>query len=169
VKRFIDGDAPVDPEEVRDRLEHWLGWHARAPGYGFWIAVERDTGDFLGWFHLRPAEGRPLDEPELGYRLRRAVWGRGLATEGATALLDHAFDRQGARLVFAETMAVNVASRRVMEKLGMRLVRAFRADWPVPVPGDEHGDVEYAVTALEWRAVRPGGIRSTGPTTGGAT
>jgi RimJ/RimL family protein N-acetyltransferase len=47
-------------------------------------------------------------------------------------------------------MVVNVASRRVMEKAGLRYVRTFHADWPVPIPGDEHGDVEYAIDRSEW-------------------
>ena len=54
----------------------------------------------------------------------------------------------------ASTMVVNVASRRVMEKVGMRLVRTFHADWPVRIDGDEHGDVEYAITKDEWLANR---------------
>lgn len=37
-----------------------------------------------------------------------------------------------------------------MEKCGMRLVRTFRADWPVEIPGSEHGDVEYAIERLDW-------------------
>jgi RimJ/RimL family protein N-acetyltransferase len=52
--------------------------------------------------------------------------------------------------VHAEAMAVNTASRRVMEKAGLRHVRTFVADWPYPIEGDEHGDVEYAVTRQEW-------------------
>ncbi len=63
--------------------------------------------------------------------------------------------------VLAETMAVHAASRRVMEKAGMRRVRDFRADWPDRIPGDEHGDVEYAIERREWlvlmRAGRDGG------------
>ena len=51
-------------------------------------------------------------------------------------------------------MAVNVASRRVMEKAGLRCVRTFFADWPYRIPGDEHGDVEYAITREEWQAAR---------------
>ena len=42
-------------------------------------------------------------------------------------------------------MAVNIGSRRVMEKAGLRFVRSFHADWPVHIPGDEQGDVEYAL------------------------
>lgn len=49
-------------------------------------------------------------------------------------------------------MVVNNASWRVMEKSGMRRVRLFHADWPVKIDGDEHGDVEYAITREEWLA-----------------
>ena len=51
-------------------------------------------------------------------------------------------------------MAVNTGSRRVMEKSGLRFVRTFHADWPVRIPGDEHGDVEYSITRIEWHADR---------------
>lgn len=47
-------------------------------------------------------------------------------------------------------MAVNAASRRVMEKAGLRLVRAFHQDWPDPIEGGEHGEVEYALTRTGW-------------------
>jgi hypothetical protein len=42
----------------------------------------------------------------------------------------------------------------VMEKSGMRLIRTFHSEWPVRIPGDEEGDVEYAITYDEWRAAR---------------
>ncbi len=58
----------------------------------------------------------------LGYRLHRFAWGRGLATEGARALVDRAFASGAARVV-AETLARHRASIRVMEKLGMRFMR----------------------------------------------
>jgi RimJ/RimL family protein N-acetyltransferase len=59
------------------------------------------------------------DEVELGDRLRRSAWGMGYATEGSRALVDRAFAEPGVRRVYAETMAVNVASRRVLEKAGL--------------------------------------------------
>ncbi|MFD0660153.1 GNAT family N-acetyltransferase [Thermocatellispora tengchongensis] len=49
-------------------------------------------------------------------------------------------------------MAVNLGSRRVMEKCGLRFVRAFHHDWPEPIPGSEHGEVEYALTRADWEA-----------------
>ena len=66
------------------------------------------------------------------------------------APIDHGFAALGVERVRAETMAVNIGSRRVMEKVGMRLVREFHVDWPVRIDGDEHGDVEYAISRAEW-------------------
>ncbi len=144
---FVTGGRPTPRAEIADEvLPHWLALDARGDGYGFRAAVERATGDFLGWFHLR-AESHGA---ELGYRLRRAAWGRGYATEGSRALIRYGFAVLGAERIYAETMAVNTASRRVMEKAGLRFVRAFRANWPDPIPGDEEGDVEYALTRAEW-------------------
>jgi RimJ/RimL family protein N-acetyltransferase len=82
------------------------------------------------------------DERELGYRLRREWWGQGLATEGSLALIQLAFTELGARRVWAQTMTVNVASRRVMERCGLRFVRSFVGSYD-PIEGSEHGDVEY--------------------------
>jgi RimJ/RimL family protein N-acetyltransferase len=161
VMRFVTGGLPTSRTQIeREVLPAFLSFHDRGDGYGFWAAVAKDSAEFVGWFHLRPAPGAPPDEPELGYRLRRAAWGRGLATEGARALIDHAFTTLGARRVVAETMAVHVASRRVMEHAGMRLVREFRQEWPHRIDGEELGDVEYAVTRAQWRsAVAQGGCR----------
>jgi len=146
---FITGGVP---EFEPDFLRSYLGYYERYAGYGFWAVEERATGEFIGWFHLRPEPDTPEDEPELGYRLVKSAWGKGYATEGSRALIDRAFRELGARRVHATTMTVNVGSRRVMEKAGLRFVRTFFADWPWPIPGDDQGDVEYAITREEWLA-----------------
>lgn len=112
VMRYINGGLPVDRAEVAEALTWWIGYYERLGGFGFWAAIERATGAFVGWFHLRPGDGDGPLEPELGYRLHRWAWGRGLATEGSRALIDRGFTELGVELVRAETMAVNVASRR---------------------------------------------------------
>jgi len=155
VMHFITGGEPTFREEiVTGTLPAFLSYYRRYAGYGFWAALDRSDGTFLGWFHFRPGEGHPADEPELGYRLRREAWGQGYAVEGSRALIDKGFTDLGVRRVLAETMAVHVASRRVMERVGMTLVRTFHQDWPCPIPGDEHGDVEYEITREQWSAVR---------------
>lgn len=70
--------------------------------------------------------------------------------------MEKAFRELGVNRIYAETMTVNYASRRVMEKAGLRLVRTFYAEWPDRIPGDEHGDVEYAITQDEWSAASTG-------------
>ncbi len=151
VMRYINGGRPTTTEEIRDDfLPYFLRYYERFEGYGLWAAIEKSSGEFLGWFHLRPLEGEDPDAPELGYRLRRSAWGKGYATEGSRALIRKAFSEFGARRVFAETMVINTASRRVMEKAGLRLQRTFHQEWPDPIEGDEHGDVEYALTKADW-------------------
>ena len=154
VKRYIDNGAPVDRDESQEMLDWWLGYYERGEMYGFWAAIEKATGEFLGWFHFRPGEGAGPLEPELGYRLRRRAWGRGFGTEGSLALIEKGFTEFGSERVYATTMAVNTASRRVMEKAGLRLVRTFQMEWHVRIPGDEEGDVEYAITRADWEASR---------------
>jgi RimJ/RimL family protein N-acetyltransferase len=160
VTLYINNGAPVPREEiVDDILPAFLSYYGRFEGYGFWAAVEKGSGEtqsgrFLGWFHFRP---RPCDgplEPELGYRLHRFAWGHGYATEGSRALIDKGFIELGVERVHAEAMAVNIGSWRVMEKSGMHLVRRFHADWPVRIPGDEEGEVEYEITREGWEAQR---------------
>lgn len=161
VMRYITGGRPTPRAEVRDEVvPHWLAYYERYEGYGFWAAVEKASGEFLGWFHFRPhpdgarSDGSARDGVELGYRLHRSAWGRGYATEGCRALIRKGFTELGVERVYAETMVVNVASWRVMEKAGLRHVRTFHQDWPDRIPGDEHGDVEYALTKAEWEESR---------------
>ncbi len=156
VMHFINGGRPTPREEIETSvLPSWLRYYETYPAYGFWATVEKSTGEFIGWFHLRPAPGHGApDEPELGYRLHRSAWGKGYATEGSRALIDKAFTDLDASRVFAETMAVNARSRRVMEKAGLRFVRAIHQEWPDPIPGDEHGDVEYSLTRAQWQERR---------------
>ena len=157
VRRYVQLEPTTREEADNDILPAWLGYYERFAGYGFWAAIERASGEFIGWFHLRPGltDGRH-DEPELGYRLRRASWGRGYATEGSRALVEKAFTELGARRVWAETMTVNAASRRVMEKARLRFIGPVVHDWPEKLPGDEHGDVQYAITREEWERDRAG-------------
>jgi RimJ/RimL family protein N-acetyltransferase len=131
VMRFINGGRPTPRQEIEnDVLPRFLDYYERFPGYGFWAAVEKSTERFVGWFHFRPAEGAHTDEIELGYRLRKSAWGKGYATEGSRALIQKGFAEFGVQRVVASTMVVNVASRRVMEKAGLKFIRTFHQPWP---------------------------------------
>jgi RimJ/RimL family protein N-acetyltransferase len=151
VMHFINGGRPTPRHEIEsDVLPMFLDYYARFVGYGFWAAIEKSTGRFVGWFHFRPMNDAPADEVELGYRLNRSAWGKGYATEGSRALIHKGFAELGVQRVVAFTMVVNVASWRVMEKAGLRLVRRFHQPWPDYIEGEEEGDFEYALLRSEW-------------------
>lgn len=161
VMRFLNGGVPTPREVIQTRiLPGFLRSYERFPGLGVWAAIERASAAFLGWFSLRPPEGGAPDDVALGYRLRRAAWGKGYATEGARALIRKGFTELGVRRVFATTYEHNLASRRVMEKAGLTLVRHFRF-----TPADlshsstfgstsqdiwEGDEVEYALLKADW-------------------
>jgi RimJ/RimL family protein N-acetyltransferase len=140
VMRYLNGGRPTPLEPDADTKAGFL--MPRGPDDGLWVVVELQTGAFLGWVSLRP-QGEAGD---LGYRFSRDVWGQGYATEAASAVVADAFRRLGLSRIMAQTMAVNLASRRVMERLGMRHERTFFADHPDALPGSEQGDVEHAIT-----------------------
>jgi RimJ/RimL family protein N-acetyltransferase len=129
VMHFINGGRPVARDVIRDEtLPRFLRAYERFEGFGVWAAIERPTGEFLGWFEFYPWKDVGPDEVELGYRLRRSAWGKGYATEGSRALIRKGFTELSVQRVKAETMAVNAASRRVMEKAGLRYVRTFHQE-----------------------------------------
>ncbi|MEV4811641.1 GNAT family N-acetyltransferase [Micromonospora avicenniae] len=163
----LDADPEVmrylGPARTRAEVEsaHRLRLAAaqRVPGLGFWAGFV--DGDFVGWWILEPPEradqGPVAGQAELGYRLLRRYWRRGLASEGARELIRHGFEDLGLTRIFAETMAVNEGSRATMASVGLRYVRTFHLDFDHPLPGTELGEVEYALTRGDWLARRSTG------------
>ncbi len=164
---FINGGKPTPRGMIENEiLPRFLSFYQRYDGFGYWVAIEKSTGEFLGWFTFHPEEGGSPDDIALGYRLRKSAWGKGYATEAARALIRKGFTEGGVRRVFAVTYQDNLASRRVMEKVGMRLVRTFRmtaADLAAAGTFDatsqeiwDGDDVEYAIEKAEWERQETG-------------
>jgi len=151
VMNYLTKIVPTPREIVRGEiLPRFLRFYEQFEGRGFWAAIERATGEFLGWFGLVPSADGGMDEAEIGYRLRRSAWGKGYGTEGSRALIRKSFIELGVRRVSAHTMAVNLASRRVMEKAGLRFARTFYPVFDDPFDGTELGEVEYALDKADW-------------------
>ena len=140
VVRFIgDGSvwSPARAEEVgAANREHW-----RRHGFGWRAAVERETGEMIGLLALNFAgegSGVDIDEYEIGWWLRPAAWGRGLAREGAAAVRDEAFTRVGAPRVLARIQPANQASLSVATatdtKTDVRTVRRPKLSELTPRP-----------------------------------
>lgn len=160
VMRYINGGTPTPREIIRDEiLPVFMRWDEAFALGGFWAAEEMTTGAFVGWFSLRPTYAT-IDSVVLGYRLRRAMWGKGYATEGVRALIERGFGEWDIGRVLATTYEENLASRRVMEKVGMRLVRRFRLTPDEIARADtshsesievwDGDDVEYALERYDW-------------------
>lgn len=118
VMRYISDGEPNPREVYVESLLARMMEYADQP-YGYAAACVDEA--FVGWFHLRPSVFEP-SILELGYRLRRAAWGQGLASEGGRALVAYAFDTLGGDRVDACAHPDNAASIRVMAKCGMRFV-----------------------------------------------
>jgi RimJ/RimL family protein N-acetyltransferase len=146
VMRYLNGGQPVPDDGLlaadfltpRGEEPEVLATHHRA------------SGTFIGWFALFD-EGLVdgLRTAEIGYRLNRAAWGKGYATEGVCALIEAAFGPLGFDRVRAEAMAVNQASRRVMAKAGLRHIQTVFSNHAHPIPGTERGEVIYEIRRTE--------------------
>lgn len=125
VMRFISGGQPTPLARIEEKvLPAWSRYYETHEHVGYWAAHERASERFVGWFHLRP-DREVAAEMELGYRLARRFWGRGYASEGTQALIRKAFNVWGMGRVVARTLVGNAASRRVLEKCGLRFEHRF--------------------------------------------
>jgi RimJ/RimL family protein N-acetyltransferase len=152
VMRYITVQPPSLAEVESEILPAYLREYRELDdGLGSFAAIEKETGQMAGRFSLKPANSYGLaGGTELGYRLYPEFWGRGLATEGARALIGSAFERLLSDRVVATTMADNAGSWRVLEKCGMRRVRTFYYPDADQMPGAEHGDFVYELTRSDW-------------------
>lgn len=149
VMRYVS-EGEATPREV---VEDWVIPRAQADHRarlgGLWIISDRHRGVFLGWAGLRAPRHSNRSEMELSYRLRRAVWGCGFATEASRTLLRIAFEEYATDRIFASTMIANGPSRRVMEKIGMRLSGIV----PAATGDPALGEVEYDLLRSHWQTV----------------
>jgi RimJ/RimL family protein N-acetyltransferase len=112
--------------------------HFERHGFGFYAAELVETGAFIGFIGLNvPAfDATFMPAVEIGWRLGYDYWGRGLATEGAQAVVGYAFDTLKLPSLVSFTTTANLRSRRVMEKIGM--VHDEASDFDHPNLTEEH-------------------------------
>jgi RimJ/RimL family protein N-acetyltransferase len=118
VMHFIGSGAHQTIDQTAAKVEEYQ-WRQARHGFSKWIAIETSTGIPIGDAGLTVIDG----EVELGYKLHRSQWGRGLATEMARAWLTRAFGPIGLERVIAFVHQDNVVSIHVVQKLGFRFCR----------------------------------------------
>ncbi|ADB32728.1 GCN5-related N-acetyltransferase [Kribbella flavida DSM 17836] len=144
VVRYLGGE-PLSRAQS-DRIAEQVNAQYAAEGIGF-LAVERQSdGAFVGACGLTFEQWYP-EELQIGWRLARAYWGHGYATEAAAAWLDHAFTDVGRDRVLSVTDTPNVRSIAVMRRLGM----TFDHTAVLAEDGVEFDATVYSITADAWR------------------
>lgn len=136
-----------------DRVEQHFAVH----GFGFYAAESRETGDFIGFIGLNVPSFEAHFTPcvEIGWRLAANYWNRGLATEGAAAVLRYGFETVGLQEIVSFTIPANLPSRRVMEKIGMN--RDPAGDFNHPGLPEGHPKRRHVLYRCE--AINPGTLR----------
>jgi RimJ/RimL family protein N-acetyltransferase len=119
--------------EESDAAADRIGELLERRGFTLYAAEFRGTAEFIGFIGLWVPSF--MDVVEIGWRLAPAWWNRGLATEGARAVLRTAFEDLGLTEVVAFTVPANLPSRRVMEKIGMRYDASGDYDHPAIAEG----------------------------------
>lgn len=134
VRRYVHAGPPNLERIRREILPRMCAAYGAGDDLGFWAAEEKTSGAFAGWFCLRPEPEACVacdrDVLEIGFRLRRPVWGQGLATEGATLLVAVAFAAAATSRVVALTLMDNTLSRRVLEKVGFEVAEELLYEPP---------------------------------------
>jgi RimJ/RimL family protein N-acetyltransferase len=143
VMRYLSGSMTRD--QAAQQMKRWMR-HWEEHGFGVWAAEEKASGAFIGFIGLLYHEDWPVGrhKMEVGWRLDRSFWGRGLATEGARASLQCGFKELRLERVISIIHPKNVASRRVAEKAGLTLrgetrFKGFDVIW-------------YAIDRRQWDA-----------------
>jgi RimJ/RimL family protein N-acetyltransferase len=129
--------APLSVNESNQLVDR-IDAHFRERGFGLFAAELRQNHSFIGFIGLSVPSFHASFTPcvEIGWRLSAEHWGQGLATEGAQAIVRHAFETLGIGGLVSFTVPGNSRSRRVMEKLGMTRDPAEDFDHPGLPDGD---------------------------------
>jgi ribosomal-protein-alanine N-acetyltransferase len=117
VTRYIPGEPPVLMRDDALRVLRERVFPQYARGFGRWACIVKASGEFIGWCGVKhmPEDG----EYDIGYRFLEAHWGNGYATEAARGALAFARRHLAGERVVGKAMPENVASVRVLEKIGL--------------------------------------------------
>lgn len=112
----------IGPTKTREESSDYfrLAKAISTENFGYRIAIEKQSAEFVGWFVLKHLD--QTNQIELGYRLMKKYWGKGYATEGSERMIEFAFDKLNIERLVAVTMPQNDASQKVLDKLGFRFI-----------------------------------------------
>lgn len=138
VVRYTGDGSFASVEEARTFLTNYDAYEKW--GYGRLNCYLKENGEYIGWCGLKyhPAE----DETDLGYRLKKKFWNQGYATEASLVCLQYGFEKLNLPFIVGRVMKENLASIKVLEKLGMSFWKEYNFH--------EHPGLYYKVTKEEF-------------------
>ncbi|MGX7666547.1 GNAT family N-acetyltransferase [Flavobacterium pedocola] len=122
------GNNPVKTIEESIGYINNLNNQYQTNGIGRFAVVLKETNEFIGWsgikFLTEPGEYK-VNVYEIGYRFREEFWGKGYASEAAFAWINYGFTEMKIPKIYASVNKENLASKRILEKLGMQITSEF--------------------------------------------
>jgi len=123
VMKYLSQYPLDDKSDYPKIIEGCMAYYQEKPGFGVWAAIEKESEEFIGWFMLKKYQYS--DDQELGYRLMKKYWGKGYATEMAFQLIEYGFLEKNLPKIVALTHPENIASQKVLEKVGMKYIKTI--------------------------------------------
>ena len=117
VNKYLGGPARQNPDALAKRMQFYMSCYDKF-GFGSCAMIWKETGEMIGTAGIQPLED--TGEIEVGYSIIRNHWGKGIGTEAARGWLNYGFTVASLERIVAVALEENIASRRIMEKLGMR-------------------------------------------------
>lgn len=130
VHKYLGNRPVVDREELKMLIDKIRQQYIDT-GIGRWAIIEKSTNSFAGWSGLKLVREKINDHTDyydLGYRLIRRFWGKGIATESAMASLTYGFDTLKLKEIYAAAHIENKASNRILNKIGFSYIETFDYD-----------------------------------------
>lgn len=134
VIKYTGNSAFADIDEANEFLDNYQDYKLNS--YGRWAVINKENNEFLGWCGLKYDNN--LNETDIGFRFFEDKWGNGYATESAKACINYGFEKLNLKTIIGRAMQENIASIKVLEKIGMQFVREFDFD-------NQHKGVIYKI------------------------
>ena len=142
VHKYLGNEPVTDKKKLEKIIQSIIDQYHKY-GMGRWAVIEKGTDEFMGWCGLKyETTVRDFPYNDIGYRFRKKFWGQGIGYETAVASLKYGFEKLDLDLIQGAAHVDNLASNRILEKIGLQYVEKFEFD------GDMHN--WYSLKKIDW-------------------
>ena len=129
VHEFL-GNKPIKTRAEAEEIVKYITNQYKHHGIGRWAIIDKETQDFIGWSGLKYEQvvREEFNYYDLGYRLRKEYWGKGIATETAIASLKYGFEKLNLKEIGAAANIHHTASNKILKKVGFQFIETFEFD-----------------------------------------